>query len=153
MSATDERLIAYFSMEVALDPAMPTYAGGLGILAGDTVRSAADLNVPMLGVSLLHRKGYLFQKLDQSGWQRDEPMEWVVEDFVEELPQRTTVSIEGRTVHLRAWRYVTKGETGYTVPVFLLDADLPENSAWDRTLLNNSFECAMAGDKNSANES
>ena len=56
--------VAYFSMEVALSPAMPTYSGGLGILAGDTLRSAADLGVPMVAVSLLHRKGYFRQRLD-----------------------------------------------------------------------------------------
>ncbi len=74
----NDRTIAYFSMEIALDPAMPTYAGGLGMLAGDTIRSAADLKVPMVAVSLLHRKGYLSQRLDPSGWQHEEPTEWPV---------------------------------------------------------------------------
>ena len=58
--------VAYFSMEVALDPAMPTYSGGLGILAGDTLRSAADLGVPMVAVTLLHRKGYFRQRIDDA---------------------------------------------------------------------------------------
>jgi starch phosphorylase len=130
----NERSIAYFSMEIALEPAMPTYAGGLGILAGDTIRSAADLKVPLLAVSLLHRKGYLVQRLDASGWQREQPAEWVVEDFLVEMPQRAKVMIEGRTVHVRAWKLEVKGEGGFVVPVFLLDTDLPENSEWDRTL-------------------
>jgi glycogen phosphorylase len=60
----NDRSIAYFSMEIALDSRMPTYAGGLGVLAGDTLRSAADLKVPLLAVTLLHRKGYLEQHLD-----------------------------------------------------------------------------------------
>ena len=128
------RSIAYFSMEIALDSAMPTYSGGLGILAGDTERSAADLKVPMVAVTLLHRKGYLFQRLDPSGWQREEPAEWVVGDFLAEQPERTHVMLEGRTVHLRAWKHEVKGITGSSVPVFLLDSDLPENGAWDRTL-------------------
>src|SRR6266446_1503223 len=128
------RSIAYFSMEIALDSAMPTYSGGLGILAGDTVRSAADLKVPMVAVTLLHRKGYFFQRLDPSGWQREEPAEWIVEDFVEEQPVRTHVKLQGRIVHLRAWKYEVKGLTGFSVPVFLLDTDLPENAEWDRTL-------------------
>jgi starch phosphorylase len=130
----NDRLIAYFSMEIALDSAMPTYSGGLGILAGDTLRSAADMKVPMVAVSLLHRRGYLFQRLDPSGWQREEPAEWVVGDFVRELPERIQVTIQGRTVHVRAWMYEVKGVTGFSVPVFLLDTDLPENSEWDRTL-------------------
>jgi glucan phosphorylase len=76
--------IAYFSMEVGLDPALPTYSGGLGVLAGDTIRSAADLRVPMVGVTLLHRKGYFLQRLDPNGEQREEPVEWVIEDFLKE---------------------------------------------------------------------
>ena len=126
--------IAYFSMEIALEPGMPTYCGGLGILAGDTLRSAADLEVPMIAVTLLHRKGYFRQRLDESGWQHEEPADWHVEDFLTELPARVTVTIEGRAVHLRAWQYTVKGLTGSTLTVVLLDADLPENAEWDRTL-------------------
>ncbi|HEX9666053.1 MAG TPA: glycogen/starch/alpha-glucan phosphorylase, partial [Thermodesulfobacteriota bacterium] len=81
MTEHSKRKIAYFSMEIAVDPSMPTYSGGLGMLAGDTIRSAADLKVPMVALSLLHRKGYFYQKLDPNGWQREEPAEWVVEDF------------------------------------------------------------------------
>jgi starch phosphorylase len=128
------RSIAYFSMEIALDSAMPTYSGGLGILAGDTVRSAADLKVPMVAMTLLHRKGYFFQRLDPSGWQREDPAEWVAADFLEEQPERVHVTLAGRTVHVRAWKYEVKGLAGFSVPVFLLDTDLPENADWDRTL-------------------
>lgn len=130
----NERTIAYFSMEIGLEPGMPTYSGGLGILAGDTIRSAADLKVPMVAVTLLHRKGYFYQRLDKSGWQKEEPVEWVVEDFLKEMPQRASVTIEGRGIHLRSWKYEVKGIAGFNVPVYFLDADLPENSEWDRTL-------------------
>jgi len=121
-------------MEIGLDERMPTYSGGLGILAGDTIRSAADLKVPMVAVTLLHRKGYFYQRIDSSGWQTEEPVEWIVQDFLEEMPQRTSVSIEGRTVFLRSWKYEVSGIGGYKVPVYFLDADLRENSDWDRTL-------------------
>lgn len=121
-------------MEIALEEGLPTYSGGLGVLAGDTLRSAADLKVPMIGVSLLHRKGYFYQRLDASGWQREEPVEWPVNDFVEEMPARTAVNVDERVVHLRAWRYEIQGRGGFVVPVFLLDSDLPENAEWDRTL-------------------
>jgi glycogen phosphorylase len=127
-------VVAYFSMEIALEEGMPTYSGGLGVLAGDTIRSAADLKVPMVGISLLHRKGYFYQRLDASGWQREEPAEWSVDDFLEELPQRVEVRIDNRPVQLRAWKYEVKGVAGFKVPVYLLDADLPENAEWDRTL-------------------
>ncbi len=113
----NERSIAYFSMEIALDPAIPTYAGGLRILSGDTIRSAADLKVPMVGVTMLHRKGYLRQRLDASGWQHEEPCEWKVEEFLKEMPQRVTVQVEGRTVHLRAWKYEVKGFGDFIVPM------------------------------------
>ena len=119
--------IAYFSMEIALEPGMPTYSGGLGILAGDTIRSAADLKVPMVAVTLLHRQGYFRQRLDSTGWQIEEAVEWDVQKFCQELPARVQVSIEGRTVHLRAWQYTVSGGSGHAVPVVLLDADLPEN--------------------------
>ena len=134
MSTDRERLIAYFSMEIALLPEVPTYSGGLGVLAGDTLRAAADLGVPMIGVTLLHRKGYFYQRLDPRGWQSEEPVEWVVEDHLEELPQRVSVKIEGRTVRVRAWRFRVRGASERPVPVFLLDTDLPENSEWDRCL-------------------
>lgn len=133
-NVVDEARIAYFSMEIALHPAMPTYSGGLGILAGDMIRAAADRELPMVAVTLLHRKGYFYQKLDGAGWQTEDAVEWIVEDFLQELPQRAAVAIEGRTVFLRAWRYDVRGFKGAAVPVYLLDSDFPENHEWDRTL-------------------
>lgn len=130
----EQRTIAYFSMEIGLEPGMPTYSGGLGVLAGDTIRAAADLKVPMVAITLLHRKGYFYQRLDADGWQREEPAEWVVEDFLTEMPRRTAVTLEGRTVQLRAWKYEVIGMGGFRAPVYFLDADLPENTEWDRTL-------------------
>jgi len=126
--------IAYFSMEIGIDERMPTYSGGLGVLAGDTIRSAADLGVPMVAVSLLYRKGYFHQKLDSGGWQTEEPSEWKIDDLLKEQAGRVPVTIEGRTVWVRSWEYVVNGVYGHSVPVYFLDADLPENSEWDRTL-------------------
>ena len=129
-----DRLIAYFSMEIALELEMPTYCGGLGILAGDTLRAAADSRLPVAAVSLLYRKGYFRQRLDAAGSQIEESCEWKIEDFLQELPPRTSVIISGRTVHLRAWQYDITGVKGGSVPVYLLDTDLPENSEWDRRI-------------------
>ena len=125
--------VAYFSMEIGLVAEMPTYAGGLGVLAGDTLRSAADVGVPMVGVTLLHRKGYFRQRLDAGGRQIEEPDPWKVQQFLTEERQRVSVAIEGRTVHLRCWRYDIIGAE-VKVPVYFLDADLPDNSTDDRTL-------------------
>lgn len=126
--------VAYFSMEIGLEEGMPTYSGGLGILAGDTIQSAADMRVPMAAVTLLHRKGYFFQKLSADGWQTEAPAEWAVEHFTREQPSRVAVQIEGRTVHIRAWKYEVKGASGYVVPVYLLDTDLAANAPADREL-------------------
>jgi starch phosphorylase len=127
-------LVAYFSMEIGLESGMPTYSGGLGVLAGDTIRSAADLDVPMVAVSLIHRRGYFFQRLDAQGHQSEEPVAWPVDDFAELIDERVTVDIEGRTVHVRAWRYRVTGQSGHVVPVYLLDTDVSENQPWDRAL-------------------
>src|SRR5262249_37306821 len=90
---SDDALVAYFSMEIGLDPNMPTYAGGLGVLAGDTIRSAADLSIPMVAVTLVHRRGYFYQRLDEQGWQREEPVAWPINDFCKPVPQHVTVDI------------------------------------------------------------
>jgi glycogen phosphorylase len=126
--------VAYFSMEIALESGIPTYSGGLGVLAGDTVRAAADFRVPMVVMTLLHRKGYFRQRLAAGGQQVEEPAEWVVEDFLSAMAPTVSVTIEGRAVKLRAWRYEVKGVGGYAIPVYFLDADVPGNSDWDRRL-------------------
>jgi starch phosphorylase len=126
--------IAYFSMEIALEPGMPTYSGGLGVLAGDTIRSAADLKLPMVAVTLLYRRGYFTQRLDANGWQSELHADWDVRQHCRELPPRVQVKIENRTIHLRSWQHMIKGITGHEVPVLLLEAELPENSEWDRAL-------------------
>ncbi len=126
--------IAYFSMEIGLEEAMPTYSGGLGVLAGDTIRSAADGDVPMVAVTLVHRKGYFRQRLDAEGRQTEEPQAWSPETILTEVPARTRVNIEGREVALRAWRHEVGGTGGVSVPVLLLDSDLPENAEADRRL-------------------
>lgn len=126
--------IAYFSMEIGLKSEILTYSGGLGVLAGDTIRSAADLKVPMVAVTLLYRKGYFHQQLEADGWQREDLAEWPIANFLEELPARVEVLVEGRIVALRCWKYEVIGVGGFSVPVYFLDSDLPGNSDWDRTL-------------------
>jgi glycogen phosphorylase len=129
-----KRFVAYFSMEIALENAMPSYSGGLGVLAGDTIRAAADIRLPMVAVSLLYRKGFFRQRLTDDGAQIEEPVEWDVSKFLTEEAPRATVMLEKRRVQLRAWRYIVKGVRGYEVPVYFLDADLPDNDDRDRQL-------------------
>ena len=107
---------------------MPTYSGGLGVLAGDTLRAAADLGLPMIGVTLLHRKGYFRQSLDAGGNQTESPAGWNYEEVLEPMVPRAFVPIAGRAVMVRAWRYIVRGVFGHTVPVYFLDTDLKENT-------------------------
>src|SRR5262249_55711184 len=129
-----KRFVAYFSMEIALENQIPTYSGGLGVLAGDTIRAAADIRLPMVAVSLLYRKGDFRQRLSEDGVQSEEVVEWDVEKHLKEEEPRVSVTLEGRKGELRAWRYTGKGVQGYEVPVYFLDADLPANDARDREL-------------------
>lgn len=139
MNKINRPVVAYFSMEIALHPDMPTYSGGLGMLAGDTLRAAADLGISMIAVTLLHRQGYFAQSLDVSGWQHEGPIPWNIERYCHELPIQTEVTIEARHVQLRAWKYEVTGCGRHVIPVLLLDTDLEENSDWDRTLTNNLY--------------
>lgn len=126
--------VAYFSMEIGIDNSLHTYSGGLGVLAGDTLRAAADLNVPLVGLTLIHRQGYLRQKLSADGWQTEEPDPWEIEQFLQAESPRISVIIEGRQVQVRAWRYDVRGIRGFEVPVYFLDTNLPENTEFDRSL-------------------
>jgi glycogen phosphorylase len=126
--------VAYFSMEIALEPALPTYAGGLGILAGDTLRSAADMGLPMGAVTLLYRNGYFEQHLDANGNQSETASEWEPEKLLQPLQLRATITLEGEKVAIRAWQYTIRGCTGHLVPVYFLDTALPENSPFIQTL-------------------
>ena len=130
------RVVAYFSMEVGLESDMPTYSGGLGVLAGDTLKAGADLGVPMIGITLVHREGYLRQTLDDSGGQSATPDAWDPATRLDLMPERCSIVLEGRRVELRAWRSLLKGIAGYTVPVYFLDSDVEENAPEDRTLTN-----------------
>ncbi len=134
--------IAYFSMEIGLRSDMPTYSGGLGILAGDTIQTAADMEVPMTAVTLLTRRGYFHQELDASGRQIEKPDVWSVADHLRKLDARVTVVIEKREVQVRAWQYDVVGLTGFVVPVLFLDTDLPANDKRDREL----SHCLYGGD-------
>ncbi len=126
--------IAYFSMEIAVDAAMPTYSGGLGVLAGDMLRGAADREVPMVAVTLLHRKGYFRQTLDQTGRQIEGPEQWTPADKLESLGAAAQITLEGRPVRIRAWRYDVRGVSGHSVPIYFLDTNLNENDAAARIL-------------------
>jgi glycogen phosphorylase len=127
-------VVAYFSMEIAIAPEMPTYSGGLGVLAGDTMRSAADLGLGLCAVTLLHRKGYFQQHLDAQGIQSAEDQPWAIEKLLTLENALVEVTLEDRPVMVRAWRYDLEGVSGHIIPIYLLDTDLPQNDPRDREL-------------------
>src|SRR5215469_11082806 len=128
------RSIAYFSMEIALSPTLPTYSGGLGVLAGDTLRSAADTSAPMVAVSLVHRRGYFRQILSDLGQQTEADVPWSPETTLPSANKIVTITVQNRQVLVRAWRFDIRGVTGHILPVYLLDTDVEGNDPWDRRL-------------------
>jgi starch phosphorylase len=129
---TEIMRIAYFSMEIGLMNEIPTYSGGLGILAGDTIRSAADLKLPLVAVTLISRKGYFLQTFSDDGWQQESAVNWQPEDLLELLPVKTLVTLENRDVKVQAWLYRVKSPAGGEVPVLFLDTDIQGNQPEDR---------------------
>ncbi|MDW7732354.1 MAG: alpha-glucan family phosphorylase [Methanolobus sp.] len=126
--------IAYFSMEIGLKNEIPTYSGGLGILAGDVIRASGDLSLPLVGVTLLSRKGYFKQRIDVNGRQSEDVQDWSPADYMKLLPVEITVRIQQRDVRVRAWLYEHKSLTREIIPVILLDTDVDGNSPEDRKI-------------------
>jgi len=121
-------------MEIGIDEQIPTYSGGLGVLAGDTIKSCADLNVPLVGITLLSENGYFYQKIDENGVQFEMPIQFDAANFLKLLPSQTKIKIDGRDVNLRVWCYQYKGISDYIVPVFFLDSNIEGNDVWDREI-------------------
>jgi starch phosphorylase len=126
--------IAYFSMEIGVNTNMPTYSGGLGVLAGDVIRSSADLRLPLVAVTLLSKKGYLKQKITPDGWQIEYPEEWDPSEFMKLLPETATIKIAGRDVRVGVWVYEQESLTGGTVPVLFVTTDVEGNAQEDREI-------------------
>ena len=126
--------IAYFSMEIALSNDIHTYSGGLGVLAGDTIRSGADLKLPLVGVTLISKKGYIRQELTREGRQIEHPDPWEPLEFMQALPAEVKVEIQNSDVRIRAWLYTVQSQTGGIIPVYFLDTDVEGNSLEDREI-------------------
>jgi starch phosphorylase len=130
----EEQKIAYFSMEIGLINDVPTYSGGLGVLAGDTIRSCADLRLPLVAVTLVSKKGYFKQKITKDGRQIEHPQEWNPSKLMKMLPSEVKVRIQNRDVRIKAWLYEVKSLTGGLIPVLFLDADVDGNNPEDRAI-------------------
>ena len=130
----DREHIAYFSMEVGISHSIPTYSGGLGILAGDVLKSFADMKIPVVGITLLNENGYFSQGLDAEGSQVETPVHWDPHEHMVSVQNQVAVTIEGRKVLVRAWRHMVHGLAGNQLPVYFLDTNVEGNSEYDRTL-------------------
>lgn len=126
--------VAYFSMEFGLHSEVPTYAGGLGMLAGDILRSCADLEIPAVGVSLAYNQGFTNQFINPDGSQNFKISDWKKSDYLREFSHRIKIKIEGREVMVKAWEYEISGLHGFTVPVYLLDTNVDGNSQKDKEI-------------------
>jgi starch phosphorylase len=129
-----EQKIAYFSMEIGLINDIPTYSGGLGVLAGDTIRSSADLKLPLIAVTLVSKRGYFRQEIDEEGRQTEHPVEWEPSKIMELLPTEVKVQIQNRDVKVKTWLYNVQSLTGGAVPIFFLDTDVEGNFPEDREI-------------------
>ena len=125
---------AYFSAEIGFSSSIPTYSGGLGVLAGDHLKAAADAGFPLVGITLLYRRGYFRQHIGPDGWQGESYPVFSPEPLLEKLPDTVELSLRGRTVQLAIWRTHLRGESGAQVPILFLDADVPANAADDRSI-------------------
>jgi len=134
MNIGHDAYIAYFSMEFGISHSIPTYAGGLGVLAGDLLKSYADLGVPVIGVTLLNAKGYFKQAINGDGEQMESPVEWDPNKVMVQMPNIVSVNIEEREVKIRAWQLIVRGHTGHNIPVFFLDSNVDGNSENDKAL-------------------
>ncbi|APW60994.1 alpha-glucan family phosphorylase [Paludisphaera borealis] len=130
------RPVAYFSAEFGLHESLPIYSGGLGVLAGDHLKSASDLGIPLIGIGLLYNQGYFRQSLDANGWQQESYLNadtelLPIENVLAADGKPLMIAIETATGVLRA--RVWRAEVGRTL-LLLLDSNVPENSEDDRTL-------------------
>lgn len=134
MNVGHESYIAYFSMEIGISHDIPTYAGGLGILAGDLLKSFADMNAPMIGISLINSKGYFHQKINENGEQSEQPVDWDPNKFMVLMPNLVNIRVENREIHIRAWQLVIRGQGGHNIPIFFLDTNVDGNGDYDKTI-------------------
>lgn len=138
-SARPKLSCAYFSMEFMLESDIPTYAGGLGVLAGDLMRSCADLKEPVVGVSLVYSDTTYKQVITPEGEQDYETLVWHKNDQLTKLPNRIEVTIQGQKVIVGVWRYDITGIDGFVVPIYLLDTNFLDNSSYARSLTQNLY--------------
>ncbi|MBY9002405.1 MAG: alpha-glucan family phosphorylase [Candidatus Lokiarchaeota archaeon] len=136
----DNTLVAYISMEIGIDSSIPTYSGGLGVLSGDTVRSAADLEIPMVAVCLCYSSGYFYQLFNEKGEQKEKEIEWNYFYEFEKISKPITIKIENKEILVTAWLYRVIGQSGHIIPVYLLTTDVEGNEDWMKKMTGSLYD-------------
>ncbi|MCF7823524.1 MAG: alpha-glucan family phosphorylase [Candidatus Marinimicrobia bacterium] len=132
--SNNQATIAYFSAEIGISPSVHTYSGGLGILAGDHIKAAADLGVNMVALTLMYKEGYFKQRMDEEGNQTEVYPRFEPEPFLDRLPVMVSLPLRGHDVQIQAWKYTFTGIRGNNIDVLFLDTDIPENTEEDRDI-------------------
>jgi len=127
VSKVENKVVAYFSMEIALDDQIPNYAGGLGVLAADILYSAADMKIPMIGVSLIYHQS------------ENKNLAFDPTKFMEKLPQQILLPIENRKMVVNIYRFEIVGQSGFKIPIYFLSSNNKVNVRWDRDLTKNLY--------------
>lgn len=138
MNKKSNQSVAYFSMEIALEKDLKTYAGGLGVLAGDILRAASRRKFPMIGVTLLNKQGYFKQVISPKGKQEEQADKSNLKKL-ELLPGKMYLNIGPDKVLFKAWRYFLQHDNGLKIPIYFLDTDWPENREKHRRLCENLY--------------
>jgi len=136
----DNTTVAYISMEIAIDSNIPTYSGGLGVLSGDTVRSAADLEIPMVGICLCYSSGYFYQFFNEFGEQKEKEIAWNFYYEFDKVEKPITVKIENKEVLVSAWLYRVIGQSGHILPIYLLTTDVEGNEEWMKKMTGSLYD-------------
>ncbi len=136
----ENTLIAYISMEIGVESNIPTYSGGLGVLSGDTVRSAADLEIPMVAICLCYSSGYFYQLFNEKGEQKEKEIEWNFFYEFEKVDNPIKIKIENKEVMVSAWRYQVIGQSGHIIPVYLLTTDVEGNEEWMKKMTGSLYD-------------
>ncbi|MFX1400178.1 MAG: alpha-glucan family phosphorylase [Promethearchaeota archaeon] len=136
----DNTSVAYISMEIGIDSNIPTYSGGLGVLSGDTVRSSADLEIPMVAVCLCYSSGYFFQLFNETGEQKEKEVEWNFFYEFDKVEKPICIKIENREVKVSAWLYKVIGQSGHVLPVYLLTTDVEGNELWMKKMTGSLYD-------------
>lgn len=132
--------VAYISMEIAVDSNIPTYSGGLGVLSGDTVRSASDLEIPMVAICLCYSSGYFYQFFNEKGEQKEKEIQWSFFYEFEKVPKPITMKIEDKDVKVSAWKYNMVGQSGHILPIYLLTTDIEGNEPWMKNMTGSLYD-------------